>query len=190
MDRVPGSSLRDEVGEQSGVVVSAVLVVGLTLVHLAMAFSISTLPDLIYQLVEPIGGEPAASLVVDVMPALPLALVVLAVGRSTLRGCLACAIVVAAALIAHAASDPPLIAAVVVFGAVAAWGVARRRGTWWPAGLVVAPLVSQLFRWLDLDAFDGDYAQRATFLAFVLHVVPAVVGGLVCWSIDWWQERR
>jgi hypothetical protein len=121
---------------------------------------------------------------------MPLALVVLAVGRSTLRGALACVIVVVFAVLAHAASDPRLVGALVVFGAAAAWGVARRRGTWWPAGLVVAPLVSQLVRWRDPDVFEGDVALHATFLALVLHVVPVVLCGLVCWGIEWWQERR
>ena len=191
MDGEAASRERAEpVDGQSTLVVSIVLVVGLTIVHLAMAYSIATLPDLVYDLVEPLAGDSTALLVVDLLPALPLALVVLAVGRTVLRGCLAFAIVLAAAVLAHAASSRELSAAILVFGAAAAWGVARGRGTWWPAGLVVAPLVSQLFRWLDLDTFRGDPDLRASFLAFVLHVVPAVAAGLVCWWLEWLQERR
>jgi hypothetical protein len=179
---------RDEV--VAGVGVSAVLVAGLTLVHLGMAYSISTLPDFIYDLVEPLAGDSKARLVVDVFPSLPLALVVLGVGLTVLRGSFACAVVVAAALLAHAASSLWLSGALLVLGAAAAWGIARRHGWWWVAGLVVAPLVAQLFRWLDLDTFSDNPDLRASFLAFVLHVVPAVAAGLVCWALEWWQERR
>ena len=87
----------------------------------------------------------------------------------------------------HAASGW-FVTAVLAFGAALAWGVARRHGTWWPAGLVVAPVVALLFRALDLHVFD-DLALRAGLLALVLHVVPAVLAGLACWALEWREQR-
>ena len=129
----------------SSLAVSSALVAGLALVHLGMAYSFITLPDLVHDLVEPISSDSVASLVEDLLPLLPLALVVLGVARTLLRGCLACALVIALALVTHAASGW-IVTALLAFGAALAWGVARRHGTWWPAGLVVAPVVALLFR--------------------------------------------
>ncbi len=171
----------------SSVAVSSALVVGLTLVHLGMAYSVTTLPDLVYDVVEPLSGDSVARLVVDVLPLLPLALVVLGVAWTLLRGCLACAIVIAVALVAHASSGW-IVTAMLAFGAALAWGVARRHGRWWPVGLVLAPLVALLFRALDLQVFDN-VALRASLLAFVLHVVPAVLAGLAGWALEWREER-
>jgi hypothetical protein len=176
---------RDDGG--SSVAVSSALVAGLALVHLGMAYSFTTLPDLVHDLVEPLAGDSVAGLVVDVLPLLPLALVVLGVARTLLRGCLACAIVIAVALVAHAATGW-FVTALLAFGAALAWGVARRHGIWWPAGLVVAPVVALLFRAWDLHVFD-DVAFRASLLAFVLHVVPAVLAGLACWALEWREQR-
>ena len=68
-------------------------------------------------------------------------------------------------------------------GAALCWGIARRHGTgWWP-GLLVAAVVASLFRWLDLDAF-ADSNLRFAFAALVYHVVPAILAGLACWWID------
>lgn len=171
----------------SGVAVSTALVTGLALVHLGMAYSFSTLPDLVYDLVEPLAGDSVADLVVDLLPLLPLALVVLGVARTMLRGCLACAIVIAVVLVAHASSGW-FVTALLAFGAALAWGAARRHGTWWPAGLVLAPLVALSFRALDLHVFD-DTALRASLLALVLHVVPAVLAGLAGWALEWRELR-
>ena len=172
---------RDDGG--SSVAVSSALVAGLVIVHLGMAYSFITLPDLVHDLVEPISSDSVARLVVDLLPLLPLALVVLGVAWTLLRGCVACALVIALALVTHAASGW-IVTALLAFGATLAWGVARRHGTWWPAGLVVAPVVALLFRAMDLHVFD-DYALRAVLLAFVLHVVPAVLAGLACWALEW-----
>jgi hypothetical protein len=173
-----------EVEPQTGAGVSAALIAGLVVVHLAMAYSFSTLPDLVHDLVEPIAGPGAADLVVDVLPLLPLALVVLGVGRTLGRGVAACVVVLAVAVVAHLVSPSWVVTALLPLGAALAWGVARRYGAWWLAGLVLAPLVALLFRWLDLDGFS-DAALRASFRAFVLHVVPAVVAGLACWALEW-----
>src|SRR4051812_44107024 len=104
---------RDDGG--SSVAVASALVVGLTLVHLGMAYSLTTLPDLVPDLVEPLAGGSVAGLVVDLLPLLPLALVVLGVARTMLRGCLACAIVIAVALVSHAASGW-FVTAILAFG--------------------------------------------------------------------------
>jgi hypothetical protein len=170
----------------SSVAVSSALVAGLAIVHLGMAYSFTTLPHLVYDLVEPLGGDSVARLVVDVLPLLPLALVVLGVAWTLLRGCLACAIVIAVALVGHVTSGW-FVTALLTFGAALAWGVARRHGTWWPAGLVLAPVVALLFRAADLHVFD-DLALRASLLALVLHVVPAVLAGLVCWALEWREQ--
>jgi len=175
---------RDDGG--SSLAVSSALVAGLVIVHLGMAYSFVTLPDLVHDLVEPISSDSVASLVVDLLPLLPLALVVLGVARTLLRGCVACALVIVLALVTHEASGW-IVTALLAFGAALAWGVARRHGTWWPAGLVVAPVVALLFRAMDLEVFD-DYAVRAILLAFVLHVVPAVLAGLACWALEWREQ--
>jgi hypothetical protein len=177
---------RDDGG--SSVAVASALVVGLTLVHLGMAYSLTTLPDLVPDLVEPLAGGSVAGLVVDLLPLLPLALVVLGVARTMLRGCLACAIVIAVALVSHAASGW-FVTAILAFGAALAWGVARRHGTWWPAGLVLAPAVALLIRAADPNPFADDVAAWASFRALVLHVVPAVLAGLACWALEWREQR-
>ncbi len=174
----------------AGLAVSSALVAGLVLVHLGMAYSISTLPDMVYDLTEPLAGDATAELVVDVLPLVPLALVVLGVGLTVLRGSLAAAVVIAVALVAHESSSLWFVTALLPVGAALAWGVARRRGTWWLGGLVVAAAVAWLFRWLDLDVFSDDSALRAVFLAFVLHVVPAILAGLACWLLEWREEYR
>ena len=184
---VPMDGERDDGG--SSVAVSSALVAGLALVHLGMAYSFTTLPDLVHDLVEPISSDSVASLVEDLLPLLPLALVVLGVARTMLRGCVACALVIALGLVTHAASGW-IVTALLAFGAALAWGVARRYGFWWLAGLVLAPAVALLVRWIDPNPFADDVAVWATFRALVLHVVPAVVAGLVCWALEWWEYRE
>jgi hypothetical protein len=185
-----GSVDVDDVEIQTGAGVSAALVAGLVVVHLAMAYSISTLPDLVHDLVEPLAGDSTALLVVDLLPLLPLALVVLGVARTLPRGVLACAIVLAAALLGHALVGSWGVAPLLTFGAALAWGVARRDGLWWYAGLVLAPALALLVRWIDPNPFLDHVAVWASFRAFFLHVVPGVVAGLACWALDWWEQRR
>ncbi|MEO6512742.1 MAG: hypothetical protein ABIO16_17215, partial [Nocardioides sp.] len=109
-----------EVEIQSGAGVSAALVAGLVVVHLAMAYATSTLPGFVYDLVEPLAGDSTALLVVDLMPMLPLALVVLGVALTLPRGVVACAIVIAAALVGHALVGSWGVAPVLTFGAALA----------------------------------------------------------------------
>jgi hypothetical protein len=175
---------------QTGVGVSAALIAGLVLVHLAMAYSISTLPDLIHDMVGPIAGDGAADLFLDVLPLVPLALVVLGVGRTVLRGSAACLVVVVVALLTHELTGSWQLTALLPLGAALAWGVARRDGRWWVAGLVVAPLVALLIRWMDPNPFADDVALWASLRALVLHVVPAILSGLTCWALEWWEQRR
>jgi hypothetical protein len=174
---------------QTGAGVSAALIVGLVVVHLAQAYSVSTLPDLITDLVEPIAGLGAADFVVHVLPSLPLALVVLGVGRTVLRGVAACAVVVVVALVIHLITPSWVVTALVPFGAALAWGVARRYGGWWLGGVLLAPLTALLVRWLDPNPFADDFAVWASSRAFMLHVVPAVLAGLACWALEWREER-
>ena len=178
----------EETELQTGVAVSAALIVGLVVVHLGMAYSFSTIPGLVHDLVEPIAGEGAAELVVDVLPLLPLAIVVLGVGRSTTRGAAACLVVLATAILAHQLDSVWVVTALLPLGAALAWGVARRYGVWWVGGLVVAPLLALLVRKLDPDYFAGDPALWATSRAFFLHVVPVVLSGLACWALEWREQ--
>ncbi len=175
---------------QTGAGVSAALVAGLVVVHLAMAYSISTLPDLVYDLVEPLAGDSTALLVVDMLPVLPLALVVLGVARTLPRGVLACLIVLASGLLGHELVGSWGVASVLTLGAALAWGVARRYGRWWWAGLVLAPALALLVRWVDPNPFLDHVAVWASFRALVLHVVPAVLAGLACWALEWWEHRE
>jgi hypothetical protein len=179
-----------EVEVQTGAGVSAALVAGLVVVHLAMAYSTSTLPDLVYDLVEPLAGASTATLIADVLPLLPLALVVLGVARTLPRGVLACVVVIITALLGHELVGSWGVAPVLTLGAALAWGVARRYGWWWTAGLVLAPALALLVRWIDPNPYQDHFAVWASFRAFFLHVVPAVLAGLACWALDWWEERR
>ena len=174
---------------QSGAGVSAALIAGLAVVHLAMAYSVSTLPGLVSDLIEPLAGQGTADFVVHVLPLVPLALVVLGVGRTVLRGVAACAVVVVVALITHAITPSWMVTALLPLGAALAWGVARRYGLWWIGGVVVGPLVALLVRWMDPNPFADDGAVWASFRALVLHVVPAVLAGLACWALEWWEDR-
>jgi hypothetical protein len=185
--------------------VSAALVVGLSVVHLVMAYYVRSLPDAVFDLVEPFAGQEPALMMVSLTPALPLALVVLRWAHERLLGWIACLVVAATALLpyvrgvvdrrlveagdAHAAaswadwSGWGLLVLLPV-GAALGWGISRRRDTrWWP-GLLVAAAVAGLFRSLDLDAFPDDAGLRAGYLALVYHVVPALLAGLTCWRLD------
>lgn len=174
---------------QTGAGVSAALIAGLVVVHLAQAYSVSTLPDLVADLVEPIAGEGAAAFFMHVFPLLPLALVVLGVGRTVLRGVAACAVVVVVAVVVHLITPSWMVTALMPFGAALAWGVARRYGWWWVGGILLAPLTALLIRWLDPDPFADDFAVWASSRALMLHVVPAVLAGLACWALEWREQR-
>jgi hypothetical protein len=164
--------------------VSVVLVVALTVVHLAMAYSVSTLPDLISDLMEPWAGQSRTRLFIYLLPALPLALVVLGAARTVLRGTAACVVVVGVTVLAYNSDSVWLVTALLPTGAALAWGIARRRGQVWWLGLVVAVITALVMRKLDLDAFADDESLHDAFLAFVLHVLPAVLGGLACWFLE------
>jgi hypothetical protein len=193
--------------EESALRLSIILVVGLVLVHLAMAYSYPTLPDQVFDLVNRLSGKELALILVDQVPTLPLAVVVVLWARTRRLGWIGCAVVLAVGLLPYMrdvvvrqlfdAGQPDagisfldrstwVLTGLVPLGAALAWGIARRTGTgWWP-GLVLAALLALLFRALDIDAFD-DPSWRPVFLAFVYHVVPAVLAGLACW---WLEVRR
>jgi len=71
-----------------------------------------------------------------------------------------------------------------------AWGVARRRGRAWVAGLVVAPVVAAVLRelqlhwvwWREHVALDL-HSYHWTVVA-MLYVAPFVLGALACWLVE------
>ena len=69
--------------------------------------------------------------------------------------------------------------------AALAWGVARRRGRAWVPGVLVAGALAVPLRYVDVDGVVS-IAIASMIYAFVLHVVPVVLGGLACW----WLELR
>ena len=187
---------------------SIVLVAGLALVHLVMAASLDSVSTAVIDLVEPWFGAEPARLAATMTPWIPLVVVLFIWTREQRLGLLASAVALAFATLTYlrgvvveqlvASGDEEraldfldwsnwVLTALIPLGAALAWGIARRQGTrWWP-GLVVAAVVAVLFRWLDLDPFaGGDPAIRQAFAALVYHVVPAVLAGLACW----WLEVR
>ena len=187
--------------------VSVALVTGVAVAHLVMAYFVSTLPDAEFDLVNRLTGQELAELVVNLIPLVPLGLVVFFWARTRSLGwtamsvvaCLGLATYLRGVVVRTLLDDGRLQAALnfvdastwvitvlLPVGAALAWGIARRRGEgWWP-GLIVAGLVAALFRLMDLDAFADDAGLRAMYLALVYHVVPAVLAGLACW----WLEVR
>ena len=187
--------------------VSVALVTGVAVAHLVMAYFVSTLPDAEFDLVNRLTGQELAELVVNLIPLVPLGLVVFFWARTRSLGwtamsvvaCLGLATYLRGVVVRTLLNDGRLQAALnfvdastwvitvlLPVGAALAWGIARRRGEgWWP-GLIVAGLVASLFRLMDLDAFADDAGLRAMYLALVYHVVPAVLAGLACW----WLEVR
>jgi hypothetical protein len=186
-----------------------VLVAGLVLVHLVMAASLGSVSTAVVDLVEPWFGEEPALLAATVTPWVPLVVVLFIWTREQRLGLLAAVVALAVATLPylrgvyleqllesgdHARAtrfmdwSDWLLTVLLPLGAALAWSIARRAGTrWWP-GLVVAVAVAVLFRWLDLDTFRGDPPMRRAFAAFVYHVVPAVLAGLACWWLD--SRRR
>ena len=189
--------------------VSLALVVGLVIVHLLMALEVSTLPDAVFDSLDGIAGVSAASLVVNVLPAVPLALVVLFWARSRPLGVLAALVALSGGLLVHVrgvvfvrmvesgdveAADRMVTitqwALIVLLPTLAAlaWGIARRRGQAWVPGLLVAAVAAVPLRYVDVDG-AVTVATAAMIYAFVLHVVPAVLAGLTCWWLEWRQTR-
>jgi len=186
--------------------ISVALVVGLVIVHLWMALEVSTLPDAVFDSLDGILGVRAANLVVNVLPAVPLALVVLFWARSRSLGAIAAMVALSGGLLVHVrgvvfvrmvesgdvdAADRMVTvtqwALIVLMPTLAAlaWGIARRRGRAWVPGVLVAAAVVVPLRYVDVDG-AVTVATAAMIYAFVLHVVPAVLGGLTCW----WLETR
>lgn len=183
---------------------SVALVVAVALAHLVMAFYVDTVTRAVFELIEPVLGQEVARLAVGLTAWLPLAVVVLVWARTRERGWVAVTVMAVVATLSYlrgfvaerlldaGEEDAALrfldwstwaLTSLVPLGAALAWGIARRRGTgWWP-GLLVAAAVASLFRWLDIDAF-GDSDLRFAFAALVYHVVPAVLAGLSCWWIS------
>jgi len=184
--------------------VSVVLVVALALAHLVMAYFVDAISGAVLDLVYPLLGIEAARLAVSLTAWAPLAVVVLFWGRERHLARVASLVAVGFATLSYLRGlvverlldtgnqDAALrfldwstwtLTALIPLGAALGWSIARRRGTgWWP-GLLVAAVVASLFRWLDLDAF-ADSDLRFAFAAMVYHVVPAVLAGLTCWWID------
>ncbi|MGC4109715.1 MAG: hypothetical protein QM747_04680 [Nocardioides sp.] len=71
-----------------------------------------------------------------------------------------------------------------------AWGVARRHGRVWPAGLVLAPMGAAVIRELGLHStwwhthvhFQGEW--YSWLLAELEIVGPGVLAAVVCWLLD------
>ena len=111
-------------------------------------------------------------MIVIVLPAIPLAVAVLSWARDRILGSIACLVVVATGLVPYVRNtiDVRLVEAgklnemqtyvewsnwtlvvVLPVGAALGWGIARRRGSsWWP-GLLVAGLSAAILYWLDLE---------------------------------------
>jgi hypothetical protein len=78
-----------------------------------------------------------------------------------------------------------------------AWGVARRSGRVWMAGLVVAPATAIALHhwqthstwWLVHVTFDLGSTTAWTSVA-VVYVTPFVVGALACWLVEVSRSRR
>jgi len=180
---------------------SVVLVAGLSVLHLAMAASLSSLPDAVYDLVIRLGSARLATFAVVALPWLPLALVLLWWARTRDLAWLACSAVIAVVLLLylrgliaeHLTSRSDfltitgwLFTALLPTAAALAWGIARRHGSrWWP-GLLVAAALALIFRLLHTTGPLADLALSPSALALVFHVVPAVAAGLTCW----WLETR
>jgi hypothetical protein len=162
---------------------SAFLVTAVAVVHLVMAYFVDSISSTIIDLVEPLLGLEAARLTVSLTAWLPLALVVLPWARTRPLGWVACGVMAGVATLSYLEWSTWALTSLIPLGAALAWSIARRRGSgWWP-GLLVAAVVASLFRWLDIDAF-ADSDLRFAFAALVYHVVPAVLAGLACWWID------
>jgi hypothetical protein len=187
--------------------ISVALVVGLAIVHLLMALEVSTLPDAVFDRLDGIVGRRGAVLVVNLLPAVPLALVVLFWARSRRLGVIAALVAVGSCLPAYmtfvvfermlesgdwdaanrmlSVTKWVLVALLPTLAALA-WGIARRRGRAWVPGVLVAAAVAVPLRFVDIDG-AVTVATAAMIYAFVLHVVPAVLGGLTCWWLEWRQ---
>ena len=188
--------------------ISVALVVGLAIVHLWMALEVSTLPDAVFDSLDGIVGVRGANLVVTVLPAVPLALVVLFWARSRSLGVLAALVALSGAMLVHVrgvvfvrmvesgavdAADRMVSvtqwAVIVLLPTLAAtaWGIARRRGRAWVPGLLVAGVLAIPLRYVDADDLGVTVATAAMIYAFVLHIVPTVLAGLTCWWLEWRQ---
>ena len=197
-----------DVDDRAGLRTSVVVVSLVVVVHLVMAYFVSALTDDLFDLLIDLSGEQLALMIVIVLPAIPLAVAVLYWARDRILGSIACLVVVATGLLPYVRNtiDVRLIEAgkldemqtyiewsnwmlvvALPVGAALGWGIARRRGSsWWP-GVLVAGGFAALFYWLDLGPLGlGDSDFRPPAIALVYHVVPAVLGGLTCW----WLEVR
>jgi hypothetical protein len=184
--------------------VSVVLVVAVALVHLVMAYYVDSITGAVIDAVDPLLGQEAARLTVSLTAWVPLALAVLLWTRARHLAWVAVAVMAGFATLSYLRGlvverlldagdqDAALsfldwstwtLTALIPLGAALGWGIARRRGTgWWP-GLLLAAVVASMFRWLEIDAFANSNLRFA-FAALVYHVVPAVLAGLACWWID------
>jgi hypothetical protein len=197
-----------DVDDRADLRTSVALVSLVVVAHLVMAYFVSALTDDLFDLLIDLSGQQLALMIVTVLPAVPLALVVLFWARDRYLGTIACLAVAATALVPYVSNvvierlydagdfetldrwldwSGWVVAIVLPVGAALGWGIARRQGvSWWP-GLLVAGVVAGLVYWFDLGPqLEGDGQLRAMTLAFVYHVVPALLGGLACW----WLEVR
>lgn len=89
--------------------------------------------------------------------------------------------------------------------AVAAWGVARRTGPWWPMGLLVTlgiiaflhsdtglnaylDLISTIEAWLGAPT-NGQGVVHTTLRWLLGWFLPILAGGLACWRIETYVRR-
>lgn len=141
-------------------------------------------------------GEPAGSapshleLVAPLL--LPLSLLALAValrGRTPARRVAAVAAVGLAAAVLVV--GPPGTSVAIDLLVVVAWGFARRRGSWWYAALVLAPVLVRLARFVYEPLAAGTTGDTAPLL-IVQAVTSAalVVAGLAAWGLDLLERRQ
>jgi len=154
----------------------------------------------------------SVGLVVGLLPQavvyLPFAVVLLLIGRTRPLGVLAAGLVVVAFLAAlapslylHLASDYDPRAVGILFTTlsvvralllVGAWGVARRRGAWWLAGLpvtVVVVLAEGFVFSFVVTRFVSDLYEHDLFWVYsaastAVYVGSLVVSGLICWGLE------
>ena len=205
------TSAAPAVDDRADLRTSVALVSLVVVAHLVMAYFVTALTDDLFDLLIDLSGEQLALMIVILLPAIPLAVVVLFWARDRILGSIACLVVVATGLLPYVRNtlDVRLIEAgkldemqgyvdwsnwtlvvVLPVGAAVGWGIARRRGSsWWP-GVLVAAGIAALLNWLDVGPFGlGDSDLRPPAIALIYHVVPAVLGGLACWWLEARQRR-
>ena len=90
-----------DVDDRADLRTSVVLVSLVVVVHLVMAYFVSALTDDLFDLLIELSGQQLALMIVTVLPAIPLAIVVLSWARDRDLGSIACLVVVATGLLPY-----------------------------------------------------------------------------------------